>query len=93
MAARIKKAPLAISTALYILLTSNAVANDLFADGKATVSSTVGTDSSVEFYVWVSGFIGAVLFGFSQRNWISALTGFGIGMIFWEVGKGMVGLG
>ena len=56
-----------------------AFATDLFASGKTTVTNTVGSGSSGEFYILVAGLIGGII-------------GFFVGVVFWEVGKSFVGL-
>lgn len=67
-------------------------AADLFESGKSTVTETVGTGSSGEFYILVAGLIGGVILGIIQKNWIGGIIGFFVGVVFWEVGKAFVGL-
>ncbi len=69
-----------------------AAANDLFADGKATVTGTIGSGSSGEFYMLAAGLIGGIIVGIVQKNWIGGIIGFFVGVVFWEIGKGIVGL-
>ena len=69
-----------------------AFAEDLFESGKTTVTDTVGTGSSGEFYILVAGLIGGVIVGIIQKNWVGGIIGFFVGVVFWEVGKSFVGL-
>ncbi len=67
-------------------------ATDLFASGKTTVTNTVGSGSSGEFYILVAGLIGGIILGIIQKNWVGGIIGFFVGVVFWEVGKAFVGL-
>lgn len=78
--------------AVYFACASPAYADDLFASGKDTVTNTVGTGSSGEFYILVAGLIGGIIVGIMQKNWVGGIIGFFVGVVFWEVGKGFVGL-
>lgn len=69
-----------------------AMADDLFASGKTTVTDTVGSGSSGEFYILVAGLIGGIIVGIIQKNWVGGIIGFFVGVVFWEVGKSFVGL-
>ncbi|HFI9378476.1 type IV conjugative transfer system pilin TraA [Vibrio parahaemolyticus] len=69
-----------------------AFATDLFASGKTTVTNTVGSGSSGEFYILVAGLIGGIIVGIIQKNWVGGIIGFFVGVVFWEVGKSFVGL-
>lgn len=69
-----------------------AFATDLFASGKDTVTNTVGSGSSGEFYILVAGLIGGIIVGIIQKNWVGGIIGFFVGVVFWEVGKAFVGL-
>ncbi len=69
-----------------------AMATDLFAGGKTTVTNTIGSGSSGEFYILVAGLVGAVIGGVVQRNWVGGIIGFFVAMVFWEIGKSVVGL-
>lgn len=69
-----------------------AFATDLFAGGKTTVTSTIGSGSSGEFYMLAAGLIGGIIVGIVQKNWIGGIIGFFVGVVFWEIGKGIVGL-
>lgn len=69
-----------------------AFATDLFAGGKTTVTNTIGSGSSGEFYMLAAGLVGGILFGIIQKNWIGGILGFFVGIVFWEIGKGIVGL-
>ena len=66
--------------------------DDLFEAGKKTVVGTVGDGSSGEFYILAAGLIGGVIVGIVQKNWIGGIIGFFVGVVFWEIGKGLVGL-
>lgn len=67
-------------------------AEDIFAAGKTTVTETIGDGSSGEFYMLAAGLIGGIIVGIVQKNWIGGIVGFFVGVVFWEVGKGVVGL-
>ena len=69
-----------------------AFATDLFAGGKDTVTKTIGGGSSGEFYMLAAGLIGGIIVGIVQKNWIGGIIGFFVGVVFWEIGKGIVGL-
>ncbi|MDK9783764.1 hypothetical protein KIT90_20505 [Vibrio sp. B172a] len=69
-----------------------AAADDLFAGGKETVTNTIGEGSSGEFYMLAAGLIGGIIVGIVQKNWIGGIVGFFVGVVFWEIGKGIVGL-
>lgn len=71
---------------------SPAFATDLFAGGKDTVTNTIGDGSSGEFYMLAAGLIGGILVGIMQKNWVGGIIGFFVGVVFWEIGKGIVGL-
>lgn len=77
---------------LWLASVMPAFAADLFESGKSTVTETVGTGSSGEFYILVAGLIGGVILGIIQKNWIGGIIGFFVGVVFWEVGKAFVGL-
>ena len=77
---------------LWLASVMPAFADDLFESGKTTVTDTVGTGSSGEFYILVAGLIGGVILGIIQKNWIGGIIGFFVGVVFWEVGKAFVGL-
>ncbi len=81
-----------ITLAAFFASVMPAWADDLFASGKETVKSTVGTDSSGEFYILVAGLIGGIIVGIIQKNWVGGIIGFFVGVVFWEVGKAFVGL-
>lgn len=87
------KTSVMLLSALGILLVTNpALANDLFATGKATIKATAGDGSAVENAILGAGAVGAAAGGFMSRNWLGAVGGFAAGMIFWEVIKPLVGL-
>ncbi|WP_312032253.1 type IV conjugative transfer system pilin TraA, partial [Vibrio crassostreae] len=61
--------------AVYFACASPAYADDLFASGKDTVTNTVGTGSSGEFYILVAGLIGGIIVGIMQKNWVGGIIG------------------
>lgn len=67
-------------------------AADLFTNAKADIKDTAGTGSAVEMALLAFGGIGAIAFGFMSKNWIGAITGFGVGVLFWNVITPMIGL-
>ncbi|MEZ8082818.1 hypothetical protein [Enterovibrio norvegicus] len=73
-------------------LVSPSWAIDLFESGKTTVTDTIGTGSSGEFYILAAGLIGGIIGGIVQKNWVGGIIGFFVGVVFWEVGKAFVGL-
>lgn len=75
-----------------LVLMKPAFAADLFDSGKATVTDTIGTGSSGEFYILAAGLIGGIILGIIQKNWVGGIIGFFVGVVFWEVGKAFVGL-
>jgi len=78
--------------ALFLLMSHNAQAADLFSTGKQAIKDTVGDDSAVETALLSAGAVGAVITGFVSKNWVLAIAGFAIGMIFWSVAAPLVGL-
>jgi type IV conjugative transfer system pilin TraA len=76
-----------------LFVTQPALAEDLFASGKDSFKASAGEGSMVEMAVLGFGLLGAAVLGFSTRNWFAAVGGFFGGMLFWEVGTGLVGLG
>jgi len=77
---------------LTLVVTQPALAVDLFANGKDAIKETVGSDSTVETAILASGAVGAALTGFISKNWIGAIGGFAVGMVFWSVAAPLVGL-
>jgi type IV conjugative transfer system pilin TraA len=67
-------------------------ADDLFAGAKDAIKVTVGEDSGIEMAIMTVGAIAAALTGFVTKNWIGAIAGFTIGVIFWNIVSPMVGL-
>ncbi len=83
---------LLLTSTSVLLATQPALAADMFASGKTAIKDTVGTDSTVETAILSAGAVGAALTGFITKNWIGAIGGFAVGMIFWSVVAPMVGL-
>ncbi len=83
---------LLLAGASMLLATHPALAVDMFASGKTAIKDTVGSDSTVETAILASGVVGAALTGFITKNWIGAIGGFAVGMIFWSVAAPLVGL-
>ncbi|TKF84967.1 hypothetical protein FCV67_24000 [Vibrio sp. F13] len=81
-----------IALTVFFATMNAAFADDLFAAGKDTVINTVGDGSSGEFYILAAGLIGGVIVGIIQKNWVGGIIGFFVGVVFWEIGKGLVGL-
>ncbi len=71
--------------ALTLLMPNLAAAADLFTAAKTDIKDTAGTGSGVEMAILALGGIGALVFGFMSKNWVGAIGGFAVGVIFWNV--------
>ncbi len=67
-------------------------AADLFTNAKTDIKDTAGTGSAVEMALLAFGGIGAIAFGFMSKNWIGAIAGFAVGVLFWNIITPMIGL-
>jgi type IV conjugative transfer system pilin TraA len=75
-----------------LITTQPAMAADIFATGKTAIKESAGKDSMVETAMLSTGLIGAIITGFTTRNWYGAAGGFVGGNILWAVGAPLVGL-
>lgn len=83
---------LLLAGASMLLATHPALAADLFGGAKEAIKDTAGVGSGVETAILSAGVLGAALTGFITKNWIGAIGGFAVGMIFWSVAAPLVGL-
>ncbi|WP_070968473.1 hypothetical protein [Vibrio sonorensis] len=86
-----------MSVIALMVIVAVAVANpvhaaDLFTNAKTDIKDTAGTGSAVEMALLAFGGIGAIAFGFMSKNWIGAITGFAVGVLFWNIITPMIGL-
>ncbi len=68
------------------------LAADLFTSGKVTIQDTAGTGSMFELAILALGALGALVFGFISKNWVGAIAGFAVGVIFWNISAPLIGL-
>lgn len=79
----------AIIFAFFPQLAHAADAGDMFAAGKATIQSSVGTGSTVNYLVIMTAAIAGVLVGILQKNWVLGIVTFFGANIFWSVAMGI----
>jgi type IV conjugative transfer system pilin TraA len=79
-------------TCVCLAVSQPAMAIDLFADAKTAIKETAGVGSGVESAILAAGALGAVLTGFITKNWIGAIAGFTVGIIFWNIAAPIAGL-
>ena len=84
---------MAVALVFALLSIANpAMAVDLLAAAKTTIKDTAGQGSGVENALLALGAIGALAFGFMSKNWIGAIGGFAVGLVFWNVAAPLAGL-
>lgn len=83
---------IALMVILALAVANPVHAADLFTNAKTDIKDTAGTGSAVEMALLAFGGIAALAFGFMSKNWLGAIGGFAVGVLFWNVITPMIGL-
>ncbi|WP_154723950.1 type IV conjugative transfer system pilin TraA [Vibrio cyclitrophicus] len=75
-----------------VMMPQLAFAADLFAAGRQDIIDNVGTGSVVELAILSVGGVGALIFGYLSKNWVGAIGGFAVGVIFWNIASTYIGI-